>query len=338
MIVDGGIRMKRLVLTILTLCPMFVLIGCNDSTEKLREDAEEALLDGDISLAKTLYEHVLDEAPDDEESTVLVDLLADYETFLEKIEALEWYEAERLGEKLVDNEHIPYALKREVKQYVELIEEGIALVESINNTLAKVDNLIEDGELDEAKKLLDDLKKEKDFSKLTTLKNEKHEQILEAERKLAEKEKEALEKERAELERKKAEQKEKTTAKTTVSSSGSLKQQYLAKAEEVAKEEQELIEIFNAISSSESRGLAKQCYDLWDDLINEVWGVIKEQLPESEFEQLRQAQIKWIQEKEALYDELNDEQYGLLAIAEAYRAIQEMTIERTYYLINNYLD
>src|SRR5690625_5161079 len=135
MIVDGGIRMKRLVLTILVLSTMFALIGCNDSTAKLREDAEEALLDGDISLAKTLYEHVLDEDPDDEESTVLIDLLADYESFQEKVEALEWYEAEKLGEKLVDDEHIPYALKREVKQYIGLIEEGIALVESINDTL-----------------------------------------------------------------------------------------------------------------------------------------------------------------------------------------------------------
>lgn len=39
-------------------------------------------------------------------------------------------------------------------------------------------------------------------------------------------------------------------------------------------------------------------FELWDDLLNEIYGVLKEQLPTNEFEQLREEQHTWIQHRD----------------------------------------
>lgn len=71
--------------------------------------------------------------------------------------------------------------------------------------------------------------------------------------------------------------------------------------------------------------------DEWDELLNEVWGVLTDTMPEDKFEQLKQEQIKWVQEKDANYEKTRDE-------IDAKDRLTNTTRERTYYLIENYVD
>ena len=72
-------------------------------------------------------------------------------------------------------------------------------------------------------------------------------------------------------------------------------------------------------------------YDDWDGLLNEVWGILKDTMPKDKFEQLKQEQIEWAQRKDANYEKARGE-------IDAKDRLTNRTRERTYYLIENYLD
>ncbi|AIF45555.1 hypothetical protein X953_16310 [Virgibacillus sp. SK37] len=71
--------------------------------------------------------------------------------------------------------------------------------------------------------------------------------------------------------------------------------------------------------------------DDWDGLLNEVWGVLADSMPKDKFDQLKQEQINWVQEKDANYEKARGE-------IDAKDRLTNTTRERTYYLIENYLD
>lgn len=57
----------------------------------------------------------------------------------------------------------------------------------------------------------------------------------------------------------------------------------------------------NKIYSNKDKGAAQQSeegYVIWDDFLNEIWGVLKENLPEDEMSSLLSKQRLWITEKE----------------------------------------
>lgn len=43
---------------------------------------------------------------------------------------------------------------------------------------------------------------------------------------------------------------------------------------------------------------AQELYELWDDALNDIWGKLKQSLPEEEFSKLLDEQRKWITDKE----------------------------------------
>ncbi|AVR00294.1 hypothetical protein OBCHQ24_15190 [Oceanobacillus iheyensis] len=105
----------------------------------------------------------------------------------------------------------------------------------------------------------------------------------------------------------------------------SLKEEYAHKArmldEDIELENKGDVEI----------GVYGDYLDDWDELLNEVWGVLAETMPEDKFEQLKQKQIKWVQEKDTNYEKARSE-------IDAKDKLTNTTRERTYYLIENYVD
>lgn len=73
---------------------------------------------------------------------------------------------------------------------------------------------------------------------------------------------------------------------------GSLKEEYLEKLNNTKKEAEEL-----EATDSSTYALKKvenDRWELWDDLLNEIYGVLKDQLPSQEMDQLREEQRNWI--------------------------------------------
>ncbi|SDO36678.1 lysozyme inhibitor LprI family protein [Alkalicoccus daliensis] len=249
-------------------------------------------------------------------------------------------------------------------------KDTIAIVseeEAENAKLVRVDNLAaemandEKRKQEEEEKLQEERDKEFAIEEEKRLQEEKEEELAREEQRKHEEEKK---KERAEKEEQKKierekeeerlqEEKEQQMAKTeeneaqdTVESeiveeaeaeqkiaSASSKNEYLQKGnnltEKINNEAKELFE------QDTQLGFYGQYYQDWDDLLNEVWGELKTNMPESEFETLKQEQIEWIQMKEQNFAERPKEPASERASGMDYLAFE--TKDRTYYLIENHL-
>ncbi|MGL4847439.1 MAG: lysozyme inhibitor LprI family protein [Clostridium sp.] len=72
-------------------------------------------------------------------------------------------------------------------------------------------------------------------------------------------------------------------------------------------------------------------YQMWNKELNKIWGVLRDNLPQSEMASLTKDEQNWIQQK-SQYDT------GYRAgNQEATKALYQMTKERCYYLVNNYM-
>lgn len=83
-------------------------------------------------------------------------------------------------------------------------------------------------------------------------------------------------------------------------------------------------------------GFYGQYYTEWDDLLNEIWGVLKDSMPANDFDQLKANQNKWIQQKEKGFAEFTDATASTRAMGMDYLAME--TKDRVYNLIENYLE
>lgn len=71
----------------------------------------------------------------------------------------------------------------------------------------------------------------------------------------------------------------------------------------------------------------------WDGLLNEVWGVLKDTMPNNEFEALKEDQLVWINEKDTAYEKSIER-----GDFDAKDVLTHTTRNRAYYLIKNYMD
>lgn len=88
-----------------------------------------------------------------------------------------------------------------------------------------------------------------------------------------------------------------------------------------------------AQSQSEMNQKAQELYVLWDDALNELWGKLRDSLPEDEFDKLLDEQIQWIEDKENAVEEAgreyeNGSLYPLVTNSEA----ADITEQRVYEL------
>ena len=88
-----------------------------------------------------------------------------------------------------------------------------------------------------------------------------------------------------------------------------------------------------AQSQSEMNQKAQELYVLWDDALNELWGKLRDSLPEDEFDKLLDEQLQWIEHKENAVEEAgreyeNGSLYPLVTNSEA----ADITEQRVYEL------
>lgn len=88
-----------------------------------------------------------------------------------------------------------------------------------------------------------------------------------------------------------------------------------------------------ALTAGETESLKR-----WDKALNEIYGVLKEQLPPEEMEQLRQKQREWIEFRDLKADEAAAEfAGGTLENVTHLTTQRQLTKERCYFLVNAYL-
>lgn len=127
-----------------------------------------------------------------------------------------------------------------------------------------------------------------------------------------------------------------STTNTNTNTSESRKEEYLQILNDTKKESDEM----EAEDSSTyaMKKVENDRYDVWDDLLNEIYGVLNEQLSTEEMEQLRNEQRNWIEyrdntSKEASlkYEGGTQEQLEYVAV------LANLTEKRCYELVEDYM-
>ncbi|MGE7718326.1 Uncharacterized conserved protein YecT, DUF1311 family [Priestia megaterium] len=125
------------------------------------------------------------------------------------------------------------------------------------------------------------------------------------------------------------------SATTSSSSTSSTKEQYLSLLNETAAHEQPLSDMD---SDYKRREVSGNNYQMWDKVLNQIYGDLKNQLPSSEMNDLTIKQRQWIKDRDASAQAtFDDNGGGTLSYAEKARVLHEMTRERCYFLVNNYI-
>lgn len=86
------------------------------------------------------------------------------------------------------------------------------------------------------------------------------------------------------------------------------------------------------------KAVAGQRWETWDDLLNEIYGGLKEQLPPEEMDQLREEQRKWLtyRDESALEASLKYKG-GTMENLEYVSVLANLTEERCYELVEKYM-
>ena len=120
-------------------------------------------------------------------------------------------------------------------------------------------------------------------------------------------------------------------------SSTSLKEKYLQQLNDINKEVEEL----EAIDSSTYalKKVENDRWELWDELLNEVYGVLEEQLPAKEMEKLREEQRNWIKNRDdSALEASHKYKGGTQEHLEYVAVLANLTEERCYELVENYMN
>ncbi|UHH08179.1 DUF1311 domain-containing protein [Bacillus subtilis] len=79
-------------------------------------------------------------------------------------------------------------------------------------------------------------------------------------------------------------------------------------------------------------------YQMWDGLLNEIYGVLQKQLPASDMAALKVKQRQWMKDRDAAAQKRYDEEGGgSLSRVVQTEELAKQTKERCYELVNTYM-
>lgn len=116
----------------------------------------------------------------------------------------------------------------------------------------------------------------------------------------------------------------------------SLKEKYLQQLDDTKKEAEELEPTDS--STYALKKVENDRWELWDELLNEIYGVLKEQLSAEEMDQLREEQRNWIKFRDDSALEASHKfKGGTQEHLEYVAVLANLTEERCYELVANYM-
>jgi uncharacterized protein YecT (DUF1311 family) len=307
--------MKKITTAIILMLLALSLTGCgNNIVKKSMEQANTAIESGNYDKALIAIELALDEDRGNEKAKKIYSILEGYQKAQKSLEENNIDKAKKVLDG-IDGEYSNYAIKKDIDSLKNKVEKKFKEVEAINNNLTKLKGLIGAKKYDEAKTLIEGINK-------NLLNEEQKNKVDELSSK--------INSELAEIE---AQKKVEVERKTQVESKKSI---YL-----------NMMDSLDTKLSNEFAGLTIGVdihnatvieYNAWDNMLNEIWGILKKQLPESEMSTLTKKQVEWISYKEnAAKSAAAEFSTGSNApIAHNYSLIKS-TKDRCYKLVNNYM-
>ncbi|RVT63647.1 lysozyme inhibitor LprI family protein [Niallia taxi] len=118
----------------------------------------------------------------------------------------------------------------------------------------------------------------------------------------------------------------------------SQKEEYLTKLNTKKKEMDELRNNPEDDSTYAMKKVEGERYKAWDDLLNEIYGVLQKQLSSEEMEQLKQEQREWIENRDSKAKEASLKyEGGTMEQLEYVAVLADLTEERCFALVEGYM-
>lgn len=86
------------------------------------------------------------------------------------------------------------------------------------------------------------------------------------------------------------------------------------------------------LTQAELNRISQELYELWDDALNDLWGKLRDSLPEEEFDKLLDEQLTWIETKESAVEAAGKDYeggsiYSMIVNGEAARITEDRVYE-----------
>ncbi|OHW62288.1 hypothetical protein EUAN_13580 [Andreesenia angusta] len=269
---------------ILTICISLVTVlgtGCTNSlADKAIEQGKLALSNKEYDKALTSFELALDEGADGEIAE-LVEVIKGYKEAEKLFTEGKLQDSEKALES-IGSKYQKYSIKSDVDSLKESISQKKKETEGIDSDIEEIYGLIKSSKYEEAKAKIEEILGR------DTVGSESQIKILNEQLDLIE----------ASLVKKAEIEKSSNSNQTTNSNQKkyvSKKQEYLDKMSKLeARLDEKSKYGYNDMTTAEMNAEADYYYKAWDDMLNEIWGVLKNQLPADEMENLREIQRDWI--------------------------------------------
>lgn len=113
---------------------------------------------------------------------------------------------------------------------------------------------------------------------------------------------------------------------------------YLNKLADIEDSLKEFDKVYESGTQADMNKAKSETFQRWDDALNEIYGVLKDQLSESELEKLKKEQLEWMEQRDQTAEEKSLEaEGGTLEPFIRASVLADLTKERCYELVNKYM-
>ncbi|GKV70595.1 hypothetical protein NCCP2716_30930 [Sporosarcina sp. NCCP-2716] len=327
---------------------VFMLAGCSGGTsseayENAMESGEQAVQDGKYDKARDSFYIAREEAPKDEFASRYSELAEKLEGIRKSADDGNWQEAGKKAADLLKQDKLPNIFRTALEELQEEMQNGQSETDRLLHHLDLTARQADDGNPKEAASRLDSMLQSEEWKTYgRSLEKDAEEvktRIAAAEkRQLAEaEEKERLEKEEAD--KRAAEEKKQQAAAAQQPSEPARGTQgvYMKKLAAVEAGLSDLDHLYTEGLTELMIQGEQERYKRWDDMLNEIYGVLKKQLSPSEMEALRQKQRNWIVYRDNQADAAR--KAGTAAAERNYHGtLAYETEQRCYELVRGYME
>lgn len=120
--------------------------------------------------------------------------------------------------------------------------------------------------------------------------------------------------------------------------SGSQKDEYIQKLDSIDAGLADLEHLYTNKDNTEILKAEKETYNRWDNILNEIYALLKQQLSSGDMQSLKEVQIEWIKDKESsAKNAASKYAEGEMKEITKYKIEAQYTKERCYELVKNYM-
>ena len=305
---------------------ILILAGCSSSTfDKAMEQSELALANQEYEKALASVELALREKPEDTKALAIQKDLQNFESVKEEMRSENWAAALHLSKDMLSQKELSVGLRETLQELIQTVTNNQEMSAQVSAHVKDIEKSVEAGELEEAEKLIEELRTNQISAGELSEKLDKLEKRMEEE----------LNKPQPSV----AQQPPSSTQQLDSKPNYGTQQEFLNKLNAIEIGLADLDHLYvNGITSEMAEGETER-YKRWDDALNEIYGVLKKQLSPADMEQLRLKQREWIQYRDDTASFDSAEFAGGSFEPVTYTGTSaELTRERCYELVHLYMN